>query len=41
MTNPIHYLHGFGNHFQSESLEGVLVPGRNSPQNSLDCVRNN
>lgn len=27
-----HYLHGFGNHFQSEALEGVLVAGRNSPQ---------
>lgn len=31
-TNSLQYLHGFGNHFQSESLEGVLVPGRNSPQ---------
>lgn len=27
------YLNGFGNHFQSEALDGVLVAGRNSPQN--------
>lgn len=27
-----HYLQGFGNHFESESLPGALVKGRNSPQ---------
>jgi len=32
MTELNHYLHGFGNHFQSESINGTLVQGRNSPQ---------
>lgn len=27
------YLSGFGNHFESEALEGALIKGRNSPQN--------
>ncbi len=26
------YLHGFGNHFQTESVQGVLANSRNSPQ---------
>lgn len=26
------YLNGFGNYFESEALENVLTPGRNSPQ---------
>jgi len=26
------YLHGFGNHFESEAIAGALVKGRNSPQ---------
>lgn len=30
--NSLNYLHGFGNHFQSEALEGALVAGRNAPQ---------
>ncbi len=30
--NKKNYLHGLGNHFQSEALDGVLVTGRNSPQ---------
>lgn len=30
--NSIHYLHGFGNHFQSEAMAGALTPGRNAPQ---------
>lgn len=29
---PVNYLHGFNNHFQSEALEGALVPSRNTPQ---------
>jgi homogentisate 1,2-dioxygenase len=28
----IKYLHGFGNHLQSEAIEGALVTGCNSPQ---------
>jgi homogentisate 1,2-dioxygenase len=28
----VHYLHGFGNHFQTEALKDVLIPGRNAPQ---------
>jgi homogentisate 1,2-dioxygenase len=32
MTQSIEYLHGFGNHFQSETIKGTLIPGRNSPQ---------
>ena len=32
MSQSISYLHGFGNHSQSEALDGVLVSGRNSPQ---------
>lgn len=31
-TQKIPYLHGFGNHFQSEAVAGTLIPGRNSPQ---------
>ncbi len=27
------YLHGFGNHFESEARNGILPVGRNSPQN--------
>jgi len=30
--NAKKYLHGFGNHFQSEALQGALVAGQNSPQ---------
>jgi homogentisate 1,2-dioxygenase len=26
------YQSGFGNHFESEAIDGVLIPGRNSPQ---------
>ena len=32
MTKTISYLAGFGNHHESEALEGALVKGRNSPQ---------
>lgn len=32
MTDLNNYLHGFGNHFQSEAIKGTLTPGRNSPQ---------
>lgn len=32
MTENIAYQSGFGNHFQSEALEGALIKGRNSPQ---------
>ena len=28
----LHYLHGLGNHFQSETVAGTIVQGRNSPQ---------
>lgn len=28
----LNYLQGFGNHFQTEALENVLMPGHNSPQ---------
>ena len=31
------YLVGFGNHFESEALEGSLVKGRNNPQK---CPKN-
>lgn len=29
---PLNYLHGFGNHHQSEALPNALVTGRNAPQ---------
>lgn len=32
MTESIAYLNGFGNHFESEAVDGALVKGRNSPQ---------
>jgi homogentisate 1,2-dioxygenase len=32
MTAELHYLHGFGNHFESEAEPGCLPVGRNSPQ---------
>lgn len=32
MTETLTYLNGFGNHFESEALAGVLTRGRNSPQ---------
>lgn len=32
MTKALHYLSGFGNHFESEAIAGALVKGRNSPQ---------
>ena len=32
MSNPVSYLSGFGNHFESEAVAGALVKGRNSPQ---------
>ena len=32
MTNPMHYLPGFANHWESEALAGALPLGRNSPQ---------
>src|SRR5579871_1670553 len=28
----LQYLHGFGNQFQSEAIDGIIIPGRNSPQ---------
>jgi len=31
MQKP-NYLYGFGNYFESEALENVLIPGRNAPQ---------
>lgn len=33
MSQTIRYLHGLGNHLQSEAENGVLIKGRNSPQN--------
>lgn len=30
--STLKYLHGFGNHFQTESIEGVFIHSRNSPQ---------
>ena len=32
MSHTLSYLNGFGNHFESEALQGALVKGRNSPQ---------
>ena len=32
MTNALHYLSGFGGHFESEAVAGALPKGRNSPQ---------
>ncbi|MBX3709119.1 MAG: homogentisate 1,2-dioxygenase [Gammaproteobacteria bacterium] len=32
MSQLMSYLSGFGNHFESEALEGALVKSRNSPQ---------
>jgi homogentisate 1,2-dioxygenase len=32
MANAFQYLTGFGNHFATETIEGVLPIGRNSPQ---------
>ena len=31
-TNEIHYLTGFGGHFETEAVPGALPKGRNSPQ---------
>jgi len=33
MPTSLSYLSGFGNHLESEALTGVLIKGRNSPQN--------
>jgi homogentisate 1,2-dioxygenase len=32
MIAPITYLSGFGNYHHTECMEGVICPGRNSPQ---------
>ncbi|MGH6706400.1 MAG: homogentisate 1,2-dioxygenase [Sphingomicrobium sp.] len=32
MSNQLHYLTGFGGHFESEAVPGALPKGRNSPQ---------
>src|SRR3954469_7265577 len=32
MTDALHYLTGFGGHFESEAVAGALPKGRNSPQ---------
>lgn len=32
MRSPCTYMSGFGNHFATEAIEGVLPEGRNSPQ---------
>src|SRR3954452_9290117 len=32
MTDALHYLTGFGAHFESEAVQGALPKGRNSPQ---------
>jgi homogentisate 1,2-dioxygenase len=32
MSDVLHYLTGFGSHFESEAVEGTLPHGRNSPQ---------
>ena len=32
MTDALHYLTGFGGHFESEAVPGALPKGRNSPQ---------
>ena len=32
MTDALHYMTGFGGHFESEAVEGALPKGRNSPQ---------
>ena len=31
-TEPLSYMSGFGNHFESEAVEGTLPQGQNSPQ---------
>ena len=35
MTDALHYLTGFGGHFESEAVAGALPKGRNSPQRPL------
>ena len=32
MSDKLHYMTGFGGHFESEAVEGALPKGRNSPQ---------
>ena len=32
MSDALHYMTGFGGHFESEAVEGALPKGRNSPQ---------
>ena len=32
VSNQLHYLTGFGGHFESEAVPGALPKGRNSPQ---------
>ena len=32
MSDPLHYLTGFGGHFETEAVDGALPKGRNSPQ---------
>ena len=32
MTDALHYMTGFGGHFESEAVPGALPKGRNSPQ---------
>jgi homogentisate 1,2-dioxygenase len=32
MTTSVVHLSGFGNHFESEAIENILIKGRNSPQ---------
>src|SRR5919112_3588587 len=32
MTDALHYMTGFGGHFESEAVAGALPKGRNSPQ---------
>ena len=32
MSSSLRYLHGFGNHFESEALAGALPQNQNSPQ---------
>ena len=32
MVNQLHYLTGFGGHFETEAVDGALPRGRNSPQ---------
>jgi hypothetical protein len=37
MESPLKYMHGFGNHFESESIPDTLPKNQNSPQVRSSC----